>query len=199
MIPGMKAIKVSCLFVCLSVLLLVVFADKLAPEQADLKDETVVSKNDSFLLTRDRCPEFCIYSIYFNDSISASDTLLSIKQVIEYCALAESNNPYLIRFGTEDTERLNHLFWEHLNKSGHLSQRDIDDSSGIRSRYKDFLREHLCGIGCVFNESAFLTTPEMGYILDFGADPYLYGEVYMHFNWQNMPNTAASNAAMQKY
>ena len=182
----MKAIKLSCLFVCLLVLFLGAYAYKLALENEDctLKAEKVVFKHDCFLLAQDQSPDFCIYSIYFNDSISARDTLLSIKQVVEYCALSEKDNPYFIRFGTEDTESLNHLFWEYLNKSGRLSQTEIEDNLKISSRYKDFLQKRLCDIGCVLSDSVILTTPEMGYILGFSDDPYLYGEVYMHFNWR---------------
>jgi len=182
----MKAIKISCLFICLFALFLGAYAYQLAQEKEDcsLKAEEVVFKNDCFLLAKDQSPDFCIYSIYFNDSISARDILLSIKQVVEYCALSEKDNPYFIRFGTEDAESLNRLFWEYLNKSGRLSPTEIENDLKICSRYKDFLRKHLRDRGCILSDSVILTTPEMGYILGFSDDPDLYGEVYMHFNWR---------------
>lgn len=181
-----KAIKISCLFICLFILFLGAYAYKLSQEKEDgaLKAEEVVFKNDCFLLARDQGPEFSIYSIYFNDSISARDTLSSIKQVVEYGALAEKDKPYFIRFGTEDTEKLNHLFWECLNKGGRLSQTEIEDNVKTRGRYKDFLRKRLGEIGCVLSDSVILATPEMCYILGYSDDPCLYGEVYMHFNWR---------------
>ena len=194
----MKKIKFLSFFVCLSVIALGVAADRLAQKNKDVvpKEENVVLKNDCFLLTREQEPEYNYYRIYFNE-ISASDTILNLKRIIEYCARSEKGSPYSIYFEMDETEKLNCAFLESINNRKRLSEQEMYDSLRMACRYKGFLRKHLCLIGCVLNDSVLFTMADMGCCINKNKGLYLDGEVCIYFNWKKISNAAASDETRQ--
>jgi len=193
----MKASKVLTFSICFLVILLGIFVGRLAQEKKRVvfKDSDVVLKNDGFLLTREQVLGYHKYHIYFNE-ISASDTILNLKRIIEYCARAENGNPYSIYFSMGDTERLNCVFLEGLNKRKRLSQEDMYESFKTLGRYKGFLRKHLCMIGCVLDDSTLFTMEDAGCYENENKELYLSGEVCIYFNWQKISNAAVSDETM---
>lgn len=196
----MKTIKLLSFFACLLVIALVAFADRLAQDKdkkvVDLKRENVVLKNDSFLLTREQEPEYNDYRIYFNE-ISARDTIVSLKRIIEYCEHSENGNPYSIYFEMDDTEKFNRAFLESVNKRKRLSQEEMYDKLKMACRYKGFLRKHLCLIGCVLNDSVLFSMTDAACCVNENKEPFLIGEVCIYFNWHKISNSAESGEAMQ--
>lgn len=152
-------------------------------------EENVALKNEHFLMIHES--EKC-YGLYFNESASPVDVILSIKNAVTFCAAKEKNNPYYISFRTESTECLNQLFFAHIDKMKLLSLSEADESdTELDSRYVVFLQNLLSDKGCNLNGFAFITTPDMECIIADDEKPRLHGEVSIYFNWHNIANSAA--------
>lgn len=172
------------IFICIIGLIIIWSAYKPFHEK---DDKILVLRNKYFFLIQDlNSKEY--YNIYFRDSISAIDTIKSIKQAIIFCAAKERNNPYIIRYRTTNTEKLNHLFFEKhgLNKK-HLTSTEIEVSK-ISNSYDIFLRKQLFDNGCILDDSAFIITPDMDCYLDFDNKLGFYSQISIYFNWHNMTN-----------
>jgi len=190
----MKIMKFVSILVCLFVVMLGIATDRLAQKNKDVlpERENVVLKNDYFLLIREQEQEYNHYRIYFNE-ISASDTILNLKRIIEYCVQSEKDNPYSIYFEIDDVKKFNCAFLENINHRKHLSQEEMYDSLRMACRYKGFLRKHLCLIGCVLSDSVIFTMTDMGCCMNEDKDLYLDGEVCIYFNWQKISNASVSD------
>lgn len=155
--------------------------------------DTPALKNKYFSLIQNQNSKEAYY-VYFRDSISAIDTILSIKQAITFCTAKEKDNPFFIYYRTTNTENLNHLFLKkHNQNKQHMAPTAIDELNlEISSSYNIFLRKHLFDNGCILDDSVFITTPDMQCGLDNTEKLCLYGGVCIYFNWQNITNITTS-------
>ena len=182
----MKTVKVARYFLILPALLLYIFpiilyifANRLPQEKTG---ENVVLRNIvlNYILVRDQGEDYVRYKIRFKDSISAVDMISSVKQVIDFCAVEEKNNRYIIWL--MNTENLNHLFFEYYNKEGGYFEKLSEDK--VSKMYGNFLRKYLFADGRAFENSVFIATPDLDYFTDCYGKFYLICEIAIYFNWK---------------
>ncbi len=188
----MKSLKRLAYFACLFAMLLSTIAYVIFYERTE---EIIVIENDHFSMTQNKNFKE-EYFICFNNPISVTDIMSSIKQAVSFCSIKKKNNSYFIGYKTEETEKLNQLFLKKLNTDNeHLSQIEIDELNlKIGSMYDIFLRKLLFDAGCHLPDSAFITTPDMLCGLNDEGNLCLYGEVYIYFNWQNITGSSVSES-----
>ena len=155
----------------------------------DKAEDNIILQNDSFVLLQDKERNES-YTIYFNESISAIDIILNIKYAITFCSAEEKNNSYVICYRTFNTEKLNQLFFEQLNKNKKgVTAIEVDElNCQLRRTYEIFLRNLLLDNGYSLNGSTFITLCDMECFLNSAGKLCLSGDVYIYFNWKNITN-----------